>query len=153
MADDGYAQYKITSYITTVDGEKYIFHDQNLGYPNAFNTYNSIIGDVESGNLLDIFKKSLFVSVKSTTLFGKDCYFITNNSLNNNIGSTYIDKETGTTVRDLPSSFSIDGETIELYDYKYEFNTVTESDFVEPISSDYEVLTEEQIQLYLEGNL
>ena len=153
LSDGGYAQYKITSYITNVKGKKYICNNQNLGYPNTFDFYNSIIGDIEPGNLLDLFKKSMTVSIKSTNLFDKNCYFITNNFLNANIRSTYIDKETGVTMRDLPNKTTYDGEIIELYDYKYEFDTVTENDFIEPDISDYEVFTDEQIQLYLEGTL
>lgn len=95
-------------------------------------------------NKFQLFLYAILSSVKSTTFYGKECYYITNykEPFSINEAGMYLDKETG-----LPISYA--GYETEFTDsglgripaaeYKYEFNTVTEDNFVEPDLSEYKV--------------
>lgn len=95
-------------------------------------------------NKFQLFLYVILSSVKSTTFYGKECYYITNykEPFSINEAGMYLDKETG-----LPISYA--GYETEFTDsglgripaaeYKYEFNTVTEDNFVEPDLSEYKV--------------
>ena len=88
-------------------------------------------------NKFQLFLYAIPTSIKRTTFDGKECYYITNykEPFSINEAGMYLDKETG-----LPISYA--GYETEFTDsglgripaaeYKYEFNTVTEEDFVEP---------------------
>ena len=107
-------------------------------------------------NLLDLFKRSIKASIKTTKIYDKDCYFITNFVPHSPEG-IYVDKETGITIRYAPNKRSDSGveENIEITEFMYEFDTVTEADFVEPNLSEYEVLdnNDEKIEQFLKGEL
>lgn len=95
-------------------------------------------------NKFQLFLYAIPTSIKRTTFDGKECYYITNykEPFSINEAGMYLDKETG-----LPISYA--GYETEFTDsglgrmpaaeYKYEFNTVTEEDFVEPDLSEYKV--------------
>lgn len=95
-------------------------------------------------NKFQLFLYAIPTSIKRTTFDGKECYYITNykEPFSINEAGMYLDKETG-----LPISYA--GYETEFTDsglgrmpaaeYKYEFNTVTEDNFVEPDLSEYKV--------------
>lgn len=95
-------------------------------------------------NKFQLFLFAIPTSIKSTTFYGKECYYITNykEPFSMNETGMYLDKETG-----LPISYAgyetefIDSGVgrIPAAEYKYEFNTVTEDNFVEPDLSEYKV--------------
>ena len=97
---------------------------------------------------VDNFMQKLFIaitsSIKTTTYYGEECYFIStiNNMPNFIAQKMYVSKNTGLVI-------GADGREIEYedgkvgrwpaVDYVYEFNTVTEDEFIEPELSEYEV--------------
>lgn len=95
-------------------------------------------------NKFQLFLFAIPTSIKRTTFDGKECYYIINykEPFSMNETGMYLDKETG-----LPISYAgyetefIDSGVgrIPAAEYKYEFNTVTEDNFVEPDLSEYKV--------------
>ena len=90
----------------------------------------------------------LIASVRSTVsnkeFNGEQCYYITNFStpFNDSRDGIYVDKETGLILRGITTTETMtDGDKFVLptNDYVYEFNTVTEEDFIEPDISEYEI--------------
>lgn len=81
-------------------------------------------------------------SIKTTKFNGEECYYI-----NNFKGSgIYINKDTGLPISVMGHEYEDLKENQEkyetrsaIYEYLYEFNTVTEEDFVEPNISEYQV--------------
>lgn len=87
---------------------------------------------------------SIPATVNNKEFNGEECYYITNfNSLyNESKDGIYIDKETGLVLRSVTRTETMtDGDKFILptIDYVYEFNTVTEEDFIEPDISKYDV--------------
>ena len=90
------------------------------------------------------FLASIHSSIKTTTYDGKKCYYISSNPkkyyfFENNI---HIDKDTGLVINaGACETIYIDGhiDRAPATDYIYEFNTVTEDDFIEPDISEYEI--------------
>lgn len=90
----------------------------------------------------------LIASIRSTVnnkeFNGEQCYYITNFStpFNDSRDGIYVDKETGLILRGITTTETMtDGDKFVLptNDYVYEFNTVTEEDFIEPDISEYEI--------------
>lgn len=93
-------------------------------------------------NLCHLFLAAITSSVTSRNYNGKDCYFITNyKTLSMGYSEeVYIDKETGLVAGRIQNKVDeLEGFAIE---YVYEFNTVTENDFIEPDREEYEEITE-----------
>lgn len=95
-------------------------------------------------NKFQLFLYAILSSVKSTTFYGKECYYITNykEPFSINEAGMYLDKETGLSISyaGYETEFTDSGlGRIPAAEYKYEFNTVTEDNFVEPDLSEYKV--------------
>ena len=87
---------------------------------------------------------SIPATVNNKEFNGEECYYITNfNSLyNESKDGIYIDKETGLVLRSVTRTETMtygDKFILPTIDYVYEFNTVTEEDFIEPDISEYDV--------------
>ena len=87
---------------------------------------------------------SIPASVSNKEFNGEECYYITNfNSIyNESKDGIYIDKETGLILRSVTTTETMtNGDKFVLHtkDYVYEFNTVTDEDFIEPDISEYDV--------------
>lgn len=130
----------IRMYKTGDDTVNLYVEDEN-GKTAKLNQKTTIVVNIPNAlytdNLGQFVYASIFASIKSDKCNGKDCYFITDNSDNFLMyaGTGYIDKDTGLLTR-IPADESAGGATI---DYEYEFNTVTEEDFIEPDLSEYKV--------------
>lgn len=86
----------------------------------------------------------LFSTISSEKCNGKDCYRIVLYSFGDNDGTIYyIEKETGLLLRSIGVGTmyaKADGEQYDIItDYQYEFDVVTENDFIEPDISEYEI--------------
>ena len=86
----------------------------------------------------------IFSTISSEKCNGKDCYRIVLYSFGDNDGTIYyIEKETGLLLRSIGVSSmyaKVDGEKYDMItDYQYEFNAVTEEDFIEPDISEYDI--------------
>lgn len=86
----------------------------------------------------------IFSTISSEKCNGKDCYRIVLYSFGDNDGTIYyIEKETGLLLRSIGVSSmyaKVDGEKYDMItDYQYEFNVVTEEDFIEPDISEYDI--------------
>ncbi len=82
---------------------------------------------------------SIFASVRETSYNGEKCYYIANFGLlqDTNSYGMYISKDTGLVVG-FGQSSPIGEIESSIQTYKYEFDTVTEEDFIEPDPSEYE---------------
>lgn len=86
----------------------------------------------------------IFSTISSEKCNGKDCYRIVLYSFGDNDGTIYyIEKETGLLLRSIGASSmyaKVDGEQYDIItDYQYEFDVVTEEDFIEPDISEYDI--------------
>lgn len=85
----------------------------------------------------------LFSTITSEQCNGIDCYRIVIYSLGDKSGAIYyIDKETGLTIRVIGESttFNADGTQYDIItDFQYEFDVVTDEDFIEPDKGEYEI--------------
>ena len=86
----------------------------------------------------------IFSTISSEKCNGKDCYRIVLYSFGDNDGTIYyIEKETGLLLRSIGVSSmyaKVDGEKYDMItDYQYEFNVVTEEDFIEPDIMEYDI--------------
>ena len=134
-------RYKVNTYIESGAEKKAELDLERLIYVDPQNT-------LYTENLGELLKYSLFASVKETTFYGKKCYFITNfNGLYSyEPEGMYIDADTGLIISTV--AYEIDdayGNQVRWpsADYIYEFNTVTEDDFIEPDISEYTIIEED----------
>lgn len=113
--------------LTEVDEKKYI-HDSKeiLGGHIIPVTY-------VSDGLLANMQYAFFIGIDKTYCNGKECYIIKGDSY-----ERYIDKETGLAVREIEkSNKEMTRQTDIVVDYKYEFNTVKDSDIIKPDTTGY----------------
>lgn len=95
-------------------------------------------------NKFQLFLFAIPTSIKRTTFDGKECYYIINYKEPFSINETgmYLDKETGLPISYAGYETEFTGSGLgrmPAAEYKYEFNTVTENNFVEPDLSEYKV--------------
>ena len=113
--------------LTEVDGKKYKQNSKEiLGGQIRPVTY-------VSEGLLSNMQYAFIIGIDKTYCNGKECYIIKGNSY-----ERYIDKETGLAVREIEkSNKEITRQTDIVVDYKYEFNTVKDSDIAKPDAIGY----------------
>lgn len=113
--------------LTEVDGKKYIQDSKEiLGGQIRPVTY-------VSDGLLANMQYAFIIGIDKTYCNGKECYIIKGDSY-----ERYIDKETGLAVREIDkSNKEITRQTDIVVDYKYEFNTVKDSDITKPDTTGY----------------
>ena len=86
-----------------------------------------------SDGLLANMQYAFIIGIDKTYCNGKECYIIKGDSY-----ERYIDKETGLAVREIDkSNKEITRQTDIVVDYKYEFNTVKDSDITKPDTTGY----------------
>lgn len=130
--------YIINEY-TTIDGEKTAKLNREVQISVA--PQNPFYVE----NKFQLFLFAIPSSVKSTTFNGKECYYITNYNGAYAMSADegiYIDKETGLPISCVGYETEFTGSgvgRVPATEYKYEFNTVTEEEFVEPNISAYKV--------------
>lgn len=99
-------------------------------------------------NWWELLKASVFAKIETTTFNGKECYYIEgfNGPNSETTKGMYVEKDTGLTISVNGSEVEVSEDFSEetkkrlpVYEYTYEFDTVTEDDFVEPNISEYEV--------------
>lgn len=113
--------------LTEVDGKRYIQDSKEiLGGHIRPVTY-------VSDGLLANMQYAFIIGIDKTYCNGKKCYIIKGDSY-----ERYIDKETGLAVREIEkSNKEITRQTDIVVDYKYEFNTVKDSDIAKPDITGY----------------
>ena len=113
--------------LTEVDGKRYIQDSKEiLGGQIRPVTY-------VSDGLLANMQYAFIIGIDKTYCNGKECYIIKGDSY-----ERYIDKETGLAVREIEkSNKEITRQTDIVVDYKYEFNTVKDSDITKPDTTGY----------------
>lgn len=113
--------------LTEVDGKRYIQDSKEiLGGQIRPVTY-------VSDGLLANMQYAFIIGIDKTYCNGKECYIIKGDSY-----ERYIDKETGLAVREIDkSNKKITRQTDIVVDYKYEFNTVKDSDITKPDTTGY----------------
>lgn len=150
VTDDGvikksmYAKLEESSekYVTNIyieaNNEKKAYLNQEIGISAA--PSNSLYTD----NWFQLFIISIFATVKNTTYYGEECYYISNfETINSNTEAKYVNKNTGLTISTISCEYeNTDGTRGRwpLAEYIYEFNTVTEKDFEEPDLSEYKII-------------
>lgn len=93
-------------------------------------------------NFLELLMVSISASIKTTTYNGEECYYISNLQSAFAFESTalYVNKETGLTISAIAHEVKNSDGSISRWpaaDYIYEFDTVTETDFIEPDINEY----------------
>lgn len=113
--------------LTEFNGKKYIQDPKKiLGGSIIPITY------VPDGILYNM-QYAFIIGINKTYCNGKECYIIKGDSY-----ERYIDKETGLAVREIErSNKETTRQTDVVIDYKYEFNTVKDSDIVKPDTTGY----------------
>lgn len=131
VASDGKSK---TTYIENKDGKIAIL-----------NSNHTLMAGLEhyayTDNFGQLLIKALTSSVKTRECNGKKCYLIV--SVQDINGGTYVDKETGLTVRECGgrATNSDTKETVNtVLDYHYELNQVTESDLKQPDITQYKIV-------------
>lgn len=130
VSEDKYgARYLSNIYVNNNDNNT-AYLNQNIGILVELQNV------LHTENLWDLFRNALTCSISTTKINGKNCYYISNfNGLYNYYSSgVYIDKELGMPVSAVASEYeNLDGtkQYEEPKEFKYEFNNVKESDFVE----------------------
>jgi hypothetical protein len=116
----------------------------------SLNSDKHVIYEPIIPNVIDIrhpirfIEMPIFSTISSEKCNGKDCYRIVLYSFGDNDGTIYyIEKETGLLLRSIGVSSmyaKVDGEKYDMItDYQYEFNVVTEEDFIEPDIMEYDI--------------
>lgn len=99
-------------------------------------------------NLWQLFKYSMLSSIKTTRFNGNECYYISNfkNPYSYGFGGMYVNKDTGFPISTMAYEYEDSNELQEDFpkrepvcEYILELDTVTESDFIEPDISGYEL--------------
>lgn len=135
---DGQDEYITNIYRESKDEKIANLNQENQIYVNPQNV-------VYVDNWLKLFMYSMVASVKNTTFAGKECYYISNFQNANSISSEamYINKETGLPISTIAYEYKNPDGTRGRFpsaDYVYEFNVVTEEDFIEPDIKDYKIV-------------
>ncbi len=99
-------------------------------------------------NLWQLVKYSMLSSTKTTRFNGNECYYISNfkNPFSYGFGGMYVNKDTGFPISIMAYEYEDSNELQEDFpkrepvrEYMLELDTVTESDFIEPDISGYEL--------------
>lgn len=115
---------------------KKVAHLNKIGDPISTFTIRNIPAPFETDNLFQFITTVLFSNIKTEECNEKNCYRIVDMEY-----VFYIDKETGLIVRTIGGS-AINEEKQKfkmISDYLYEFDIVTDDDFIEPDISEYEI--------------
>ena len=129
----GNERYNVNIY-TEKEGKKTVKLNNNMG----------IMAEPQNAFKVDNFNQRFFIaltsSIKTTTYYGEECYFISsmNNVPNFVSDKMYVSKDTGLAISEIEYSDGQAGRWPST-DYMYEFNTVTEEEFIEPDVSEYEI--------------
>lgn len=120
------------------DGDKkYAWFNEETSGINANLTRTNIL---YSSNLWELFKCALNTRIETEEIKGKECYCLTNipswvGGYRYSYGIVCVEKETGFVTKTAQiDSFSTPIETI------FEYNTVTEEEFIEPDVSEYKIV-------------
>ena len=107
-----------------------------IGEPTETFSIRKIITPIKTDNLFQFITTALFSNITTEQYNEKKCYRIVNSGY-----VIYIDKETGLTIRVIGDCIiNTDNQTFKIVsDYKYEFDTVTDEDFIEPDINEYEI--------------
>lgn len=144
-SEEGKDIYNFAQYSEKTSGKKAVFIEKNEDTVHV----NGFIRNVFSTeNLWELFKSACKASIKTTTFDGKECYYISNfkttltaDDISNGM---YVDKETGLLVCIMPYDTISENtnklERVSSQEYVYEFNTVTEEDFIQPNADEYEIV-------------
>ncbi len=125
-----------TNMYTVTENNKTAKLDINMGINSVPHSMLDILRD----DFYRLFLSSIHSSIKSVTLNGEKYYYI--QSSDYFVNGMYISKDTGLTMRILSQEVqNSEGvlERLPAEEYVYEFNTVTEKDFIEPDINEYEI--------------
>jgi len=138
---------KTDSNISNMYIETYDVKLVELNVTNRINV-NSPTAYAKINNLWEMFLIALTSNISTEKCNGKECYKIDSSALINQSEFTryketkYFEKETGLPIRFIDTeniNLSKDEEVGQIYDYKYEFGTVTDEEFNEPDITEYKV--------------
>lgn len=86
---------------------------------------------------------AITTSINKTTFDGEECYYVTGSTNILSNSTMYVNKDTGLEISVMASEFKdADGNILRIpgAEYRFEFGTVTEDDFIEPDISEYEIV-------------
>ena len=138
VVNDGFG---VNTYLETTNGKFVCFNYTNSGPYNSLN--NPLLENkFKTNNFFELFKLSVKSNIDNATYNGKECYYITNFE-NYRPQGVYVNKDIGMPTRENSSESTYENgrvEKKEIIDVIYDFDTVTEEDFIEPNSSEYKIV-------------
>lgn len=128
----------LTNIYTETKDEKTVKLNKQMGI--STNPQNPMHNE----NLLQLLVYSIPASIKTSKFNGNECYYISNFKNPNSYSSEgmYINKETGLPISTIAYEYENPDGTKGRWptaEYIYEFDTVTEADFLEPNINEYEI--------------
>ena len=138
--NDTYDTYLVNIYGETEEGKKAKLNQQiGLGKDLKNNFYTK--------NWWDLLTSSALTSIKTTKFNGNECYYIFNfkGTYSDSQDGSYINKDIGLPISMMGYEYKVTDENENskarspIVEYVYEFDVVTEEDFIEPNISEYEV--------------
>lgn len=154
-SDNG-VQTKFISYATEGSDERYTFADNKVTIERGKIIQidnNSLFNNISSDNRQKLIMKlgtAFYMSIHTSTFsIGKEYYILKNQFENPQIHETWIDKETGLTIKEINKNSNkifvagttdiVKEERDNIQEYKYEFNKVTDEDVTIPDLAKYEI--------------
>lgn len=118
-------------------------NNKKIAYLNQKNNIQlNITNEVETKNFFNLLVKALNTRISSKNCNEKLCYAIETIIPPKYSDITYIEKDTGLVVRKSGITGTVDSDEIttdNVEDYIYSFDTVTDSDIIEPNIDEYEI--------------
>lgn len=140
-SNNSQSTYSVNLYAESKEGKRAKLNEK-IGF------FKDLNNQFETENWWELFKASVFANIKEETFNGKECYYISNfnGPYSETTEGMYVEKDTGLPISvmgyEILNASEVSTDTKKrspIYEYTYEFNTVTEEDFVEPNVSEYEV--------------
>jgi hypothetical protein len=132
------------TYYEVINGNSSDIYEKTakLNYNSQLEEVPSISDTVLIHDISQLITLSIFSSITSETCNGIPCYRIIDHSLSDTI--YYIDKETGLIIRTISDSYETEYSISSGHfsNITYEFDCVTDNDFIEPDINDYQIATD-----------
>lgn len=139
--DENSERYRVNTY-TETEEEKTARLNMDMGVSLSLQNW------LYTDNWLQLVIHSIFATVKNATYNGEECYYITNFETvysSSFVRGMYVDKETGLPISTIAYEYQDSEGRKGRYpaaEYVYEFDCVTEEDFIEPDQNEYTILKE-----------
>lgn len=130
---------KSTQWVEYATGEKLIYYSDNYGNTIALGRPQPSLTVIDD-DIWYLLKFCIFSQIQSATCNGVECYRINANFWDSNEDTCiYVAKDTGLLIRNMAGSVDEEYPYNAIWDFYYEFGTVTDEDVKEPIKEGFTV--------------